>query len=148
MLQPWARALPASITLTGDYLLARVQSAIKIRIILAHHPSLAGKVVFTLKKADLLSTLFVGIDISSRENVVAIMDFESTKPIASFAVPNNEPGAEKMAKKISEFFTPESGLRRLVISLESTSFYGVHIANYLSTCRILMPFHTEVYCLN
>ena len=101
-----------------------------------------------MKKADLLSTLFVGIDISSRENVVAIMDFESTKPIASFAVPNNEPGAEKMAKKISEFFTPESGLRRLVISLESTSFYGVHIANYLSTCRILMPFHTEVYCLN
>ena len=101
-----------------------------------------------MKKADLLSTLFVGIDISSRENVVALMDFESTKPIASFAVPNNEPGAEEMAKKISEFFTPESGLRRLVIGLESTSFYGVHIANYLSTCHILMPFHTEVYCLN
>ena len=101
-----------------------------------------------MKKADLLSTLFVGIDISSRENVVALMDFESTKPIASFAVPNNEPGAEEMAKKISEFFTLESGLRRLVIGLESTSFYGVHIANYLSTCRILMPFHTEVYCLN
>ena len=32
--------------------------------------------MFTLKKADLLSTLFVGIDISSRENVVAVMDFE------------------------------------------------------------------------
>ena len=29
--------------------------------------------MFTLKKADLLSTLFVGIDISSRENVVAVM---------------------------------------------------------------------------
>ena len=104
--------------------------------------------VFTLKKADLLSTLFVGIDISSRENVVAVMDFESTKPIASFAVPNNEPGAEEMAKKISTFITPESGLKKLVIGLESTSFYGVHIANYLSTCRELMPFHTEVYCLN
>ena len=101
-----------------------------------------------MKKADLLSTLFVGIDISSRENVVAVMDFESTKPIASFAVPNNEPGAEEMAKKISTFITPESGLKKLVIGLESTSFYGVHIANYLSTCRELMPFHTEVYCLN
>ena len=101
-----------------------------------------------MKKADLLSTLFVGIDISSRENVVAVMDFESTKPIASFAVPNNEPGAEEMAKKISAFITPESGLKRLVIGLESTSFYGVHLANYLSTCRELMPFHTEVYCLN
>ena len=104
--------------------------------------------MFTLKKADLLSTLFVGIDISSRENVVAVMDFESTKPIASFAVPNNEPGAEEMAKKISTFITPESGLKRLVIALESTSFYGVHIANYLSACRELLPFHTEVYCLN
>ena len=101
-----------------------------------------------MKKADLLSTLFVGIDISSKENVVAVMDFESTKPIASFAVPNNEPGAEEMAKKISTFITPESGLKRLVIGLESTSFYGVHIANYLSTCHELMPFHTEVYCLN
>lgn len=104
--------------------------------------------MFTLKKADLLSTLFVGIDISSRENVVAVMDFESTKPIASFAVPNNEPGAEEMAKKISTFITLESGLKKLVIGLESTSFYGVHIANYLSTCRELMSFHTEVYCLN
>ena len=104
--------------------------------------------MFTLKKADLLSTLFVGIDISSRENVVAVMDFESTKPIAYFSVPNNEPGAEEMAKKISTFITPESGLKKLVIGLESTSFYEVHIANYLSTCRELMPFHTEVYCLN
>lgn len=148
MLQPWAGALPASFTPTGDCLLARVQSAVKIRIILSHLPSLAGKVVFTLKKADLLSTLFVGIDISSRENVVAVMDFESTKPIASFAVPNNEPGAEEMARRISEYFNLRSGLGRLVIGLESTSFYGVHIANYLSTCRALMPFHTEVYCLN
>lgn len=104
--------------------------------------------MFTLKKADLLTTLFVGIDISSRENVVAIMNFESNKPIASFAVPNNEPGAIEMAEKISGFITPENGLDRLVIGLESTSFYGVHIANYLSTCQILMPFHTEVYCLN
>lgn len=104
--------------------------------------------MFTLKKADLLTTLFVGIDISSRENVVAVMNFESNKPIASFAVPNNEPGAIEMAEKISGFITPENGLDRLVIGLESTSFYGVHIANYLSTCQILMPFHTEVYCLN
>ena len=101
-----------------------------------------------MKKADLLSTLFVGIDISSRENVVAVMDFESTKPIASFAVPNNEPGAEEMVTRIYEYLTPKSGLDRLVIALESTSFYGVHIANYLSTCPRLMPFHTEVYCLN
>ena len=75
-------------------------------------------------------------------------DFESTKPIASFTVPNNEPGTEEMVTRIYEYLTPKSGLDRLVIALESTSFYGVHIANYLSTCPRLMPFHTEVYCLN
>lgn len=31
---------------------------------------------------------------------------------------------------------------------ESTSFYGIHIANYLSSCEILTSFHTLVYCLN
>lgn len=54
----------------------------------------------------------------------------------------------QMSKKILAFITPESRLKRLVIGLESTSFYGVHIANYLSTCHELMTFHTEVYCLN
>lgn len=32
--------------------------------------------------------------------------------------------------------------------MESTGFYGVHIANYLSTCEKLAPFSTKVYCLN
>jgi len=32
-----------------------------------------------MKKADLLSTLFVGIDVSSRENVVCAIDFEAQK---------------------------------------------------------------------
>ncbi|WP_288186049.1 transposase [uncultured Sporomusa sp.] len=35
-----------------------------------------------------------------------------------------------------------------MVALESTSFYGIHIANYLSSCKLLMPFHTHVYCLN
>ena len=54
----------------------------------------------------------------------------------------------QVPKKYLTFITPESGLKRLVIGLGFTSFYGVHLANYLSTCHELMPFHTEVYCLN
>ena len=88
-----------------------------------------------MKKADLLSTLFVGIDISSRENVVAVMDFESTKPIASFAVPNNEPGAEEMAKKISTFITPRiisfvskiSALSTKLIFLFTTKYFSMKL---------------------
>ena len=36
----------------------------------------------------------------------------------------------------------------LIIAMESTGFYGVHIANYLSTCEKLAAFSTHVYCLN
>ena len=81
-----------------------------------------------MKKAELLSTLFVGIDISSSENVVAVMDFESTKPVASFAVPNNEPGAKGMAKKMSTFITllEQNALHSLV--LPQTVYPSGHLA--------------------
>ena len=101
-----------------------------------------------MKKADLLSTLFVGIDISSRENAVALLDFESSKPILSFAVANNQPGAVVLAQNLADFIISHRDLSRLMIALESTSFYGIHIANYLSSCQLLLPFHTTVYCVN
>ena len=101
-----------------------------------------------MKKADLLSTLFVGIDISSRSNVVALLDFESQKTIQSFAVDNNQPGAVELANRLADYLRSRKDLTKLVVALESTSFYGIHVANYLSTCDVLAPFHTAVYCLN
>lgn len=101
-----------------------------------------------MKKTDLLSTLFVGIDISSRSNVVVLLDFEAQKPLHSFAVANNHPGGVELANKLADYLLTHKGLTRLVIALESTSFYGIHIANYLSSCELLAPFHTTVYCLN
>ena len=100
-----------------------------------------------MKKADLLSTLFVGIDVSSRENVLCAIDYEAEKQLA-FSVSNNQPGAVAMAEKLQEFLSANQDMGRLVVALESTSFYGIHIANYLSSCEQLMPFHTHVYCLN
>lgn len=101
-----------------------------------------------MKKADLLSTLFVGIDIGSRNHVVAIMDFESEKPIMSFPVANNNPGAIGLVEKLVKFLDTRKDLTKLLVALESTSYYGIHIANYLSSCQQLTKFHTEVYCLN
>jgi transposase len=102
-----------------------------------------------MKKADLLlSTLYVGIDVSSRNNVVALMEFESQKPIMTFAVANNRPGAMELAEKLSGFLGERKDLHRLIIALESTSFYGIHVANYLSSCQMLAMFQTAVYCLN
>lgn len=101
-----------------------------------------------MKKADLLSTLFVGIDIGSRNHVVALLDFESQKPLQRFEVANNQPGAVELAQRLETFLQSRQDLSRMVIALESTSFYGIHIANYLSSCEVLAPFHTLVYCLN
>lgn len=100
-----------------------------------------------MKKADLLSTLFVGIDVSSKENVVCAIDYEAQK-LLRFSVQNNHPGAVEMAEKLHEFLTGNPDVNKLVVALESTSFYGIHIANYLSSCELLMPFHTHVYCVN
>ncbi len=100
-----------------------------------------------MKKADLLSTLFVGIDVSSRENVVCAIDYEAQK-LLRFSVQNNQPGAVQMAEKLREFLSGNHEVNKLMVALESTSFYGIHIANYLSSCEALMPFHTHVYCVN
>ena len=135
--------------LMGECLLARVRSATRIRM--NPYPLFqlsARKLVFLLKKAELLSTLFVGIDIGSRSNVVSLMDFESEKPLQTFKVANNQPGAVELVLKLAEYLQSRKDLLRLLVALESTSFYGIHVANYLSTCEALAPFHTIVYCLN
>jgi transposase len=41
-----------------------------------------------------------------------------------------------------------SNLNAIIVALESTSVYSVHIANFLSTSEVLMPYKPYVYCLN
>ena len=53
-----------------------------------------------------------------------------------------------MELMIAEVLQQHHEFRSIIIGLESTGFYGVHIANYLSTCQMLAPFSTKVYCLN
>ena len=72
-----------------------------------------------MKKAALLSTLFVGIDIGSRSHVVALLDFVSQKPLLRFEVTNNQPGAVELAQRLKEFLQSRKDLSRLVIALWS-----------------------------
>ena len=46
-----------------------------------------------MKKIDYLSTLFVGIDIGSRENVVSAINFEQEFLINMKSIPNTQSGA-------------------------------------------------------
>ena len=43
---------------------------------------------------DFLSTLFVGIDVSSKSNTVCALDFKGNK-LLNLTVANNRPGAEQ-----------------------------------------------------
>lgn len=94
-----------------------------------------------------MSSLFVGIDVSSKSNAVLALDFYKNKFIqASFK--NNQPGADELSGSIRDCMAAHSDLNTIVIALESTSVYSIHIANHLSTCEALLPFRPFVFCLN
>ena len=98
-------------------------------------------------KINYMSTLFVGIDVSSKSNVVYAMDFDENKYIDS-SFPNNQPGADKLVETIAECMRKHKALNTIILALESTSVYSIHIANFLSSCELLMPYKPYVYCLN
>ena len=101
-----------------------------------------------MKKIDYLSTIFVGIDIGSRLNVISALNFEQEFLLRMVPVPNAQYGAEQIEQMIAGVLEQHHEFHFVIIGLESTGFYGVHIANYLSTCERLAPFSTKVYCLN
>lgn len=98
-------------------------------------------------KINFMSSLFVGIDVSSKSNVVCAMDFDENKYISS-SFKNNQPGADELAGMVADCMAHHKNLNTIVVALESTSVYSIHIANYLSTCELLMPYNPYVFCLN
>lgn len=99
-----------------------------------------------LMKNNILKTLFVGIDVSSRTNVLCALDFQGNKLLNLEAL-NNQPGAESILDSIIKCLDSNS-LEYVVIALESTSFYSTHIANFLSSNELLLDYQPLVYCLN
>lgn len=98
-------------------------------------------------KINYMSTLFVGIDVSSKSNRVYAMDFEENRYISS-SFGNNQPGADELAAMIAQCMKKHSNLVSIIVALESTSVYSVHIASFLSTSEILMPYKPYVFCVN
>ena len=94
----------------------------------------------------LQSTLFVGIDVSSKSNYVYAMDFFAKK-LLSFSCSNNLPGASVLITNLCNCLETEN-LKYLVIAMESTSYYSFHICNYLASSPELVNFKPKVFCLN
>ena len=98
-------------------------------------------------KINYTSTLFVGIDVSSKSNSVYAMDFEENRYISS-SFGNNQPGADELAAMIAQCMKKHSNLVSIIVALEATSVYSVHIASFLSTSEMLMPYKPYVFCVN
>lgn len=100
-----------------------------------------------MKKFNPLSTLFVGIDVSAKTNVVCALNFNSDRLLET-SVDNNQSGAEKLSAMLVEVLSTHSEFKELAVALESTSFYSIHIANFLSSDINLLPYKPFVFCLN
>ena len=100
-----------------------------------------------MKNHKVLSTLFVGIDVDSKFNVVCAIDFDEERYLED-SFTNNHPGAVSLAEKLASIMMEHVEFSCLVIALEATACYSTHIATFLSSTEILMPFQPYVYCLN
>lgn len=98
-------------------------------------------------KINYMSTLFVGIDVSSKTNSVYAMDFEENKYLST-SFGNNQPGADELVNRIAACMQKHKNLDTLLIVLESTSVYSVHISNFLASSEVLMPYKPYVFCVN
>ena len=92
------------------------------------------------------STLFVGIDISKVENVICCINHHG-ETILKLSVKNDLPGSNNLVVSLVETLRKHR-LHNVIVALESTSLFGIHIANFLSTNEQLLRFNVKVFCLN
>ena len=94
----------------------------------------------------LLSTLFIGIDVSLEKNHATAMDFHETVYL-KMNFDNNVPGSEHFIESVLESLEIFP-FDHIIIGIESTSIYSTHIASFLASNTTLKTFDTKVYVLN
>ena len=75
-------------------------------------------------KINYLSALFVGIDVSSRFNVVYAMDFEQHKLISS-SFADNQPGADELAQMIYSCMLTHTDIDTVVRVITALVFLSI-----------------------
>jgi Transposase and inactivated derivatives len=93
-----------------------------------------------------MNPLYVGIDVSSRNNVVFFMKPNGSK-IKNFTVPNSKDGARKLVKEMLAALSVFS-LTDLLIGMEATSVYGDNLVYFLNEDASLVPYNRKIYVLN
>ena len=89
-----------------------------------------------------MSSLCVGIDVSSKSNVAYLMKPDGSKH-SNFSVPN----FRQLVKRILSAIISES-LTDVVIGLEATSVYGDNLVCFLRKDASLAPYNKKIHALN
>ena len=93
-----------------------------------------------------MNPLYVGIDVSSKTNVVYLMKPDGSK-ISNFSVANSRDGSKKLVKHIMSAVEDHS-LDEVVIGLETTSVYGDNLVYFLREDGYLAKYPTRIHVLN
>ena len=93
-----------------------------------------------------MATLYVGIDVGSKSNVVYLMLPNGDKH-SNFSVANSFDGSSQLVKRILSALTSHS-LDTVLIGLEATSVYGDNLVYFLREDATLAPFNKKIHVLN
>ena len=93
-----------------------------------------------------MNPLFVGIDVSSRNNVAYLMNPDGSKH-SSFSVQNNLGGAKLLSERIVSALSSMQ-LEHVVIGLEATTIYGDSLVYALREDGRLGRFQRKIHVLN
>ena len=98
------------------------------------------------KEGDFMNPLYVGIDVSSKSNVVFLMLPDGNKH-SNFSVANSQDGSTQLVKRIFSVMNSQS-LDTVLIGLESTSVYGENLVYFLREDASLASFDRKIHVLN
>lgn len=93
-----------------------------------------------------MNPLYVGIDVSSKNNVTYLMKPDGSKH-SSFSVQNNIGGAKILSEKIVSAMN-SLALTDVVIGMEATSIHGDHLVHSLREDGNLGMFQRKIHVLN
>jgi len=92
--------------------------------------------------------LFVGIDVSSKNNVICCLPSgDGAKSLSRFTVSNDEPGVLSLHERILALMQKHN-LTHIRFGLEATGCYSSHLARYLESVLDFAPFEHSVYMFN
>jgi len=92
-------------------------------------------------------SLFVGIDVSHKHNVVCALDEKGQQVGKMASFPNNLPGAEQLERWIVEKMHL-AGAAHLIVGTEATSFYDFHVMEHLAQSPLLAHLPPSLYRFN